>query len=140
EDVPDLIRVFLQREGIDSGDLASKNLDRLRGYSWPGNVRELRNVVARAVALSRRGTPFAEMPILVGASMVASSEPAVSADRPFPEAKADWIQRFEAAYLRALLARHGDNLSQAARASGIDRKHLYRILGRLGMDPPRREG
>jgi PAS domain S-box-containing protein len=33
--------------------LSDKQMERLRGYDWPGNVRELKNVIERAVILSR---------------------------------------------------------------------------------------
>ena len=44
-------RTKKQVEGISAG-VAEK----LLAYSWPGNVRELRNVIERAVALTRLGT------------------------------------------------------------------------------------
>ncbi|MBP9863069.1 MAG: hypothetical protein KBD62_34290 [Kofleriaceae bacterium] len=57
----------------------------------------------------------------------------VRADRPFPEAKAEVIERFERAYLTDLLERAGGNLSQAARDAGLERKFLYRVLERAGL-------
>jgi transcriptional regulator of acetoin/glycerol metabolism len=40
---------------------------------------------------------------------------------------------FEHAYLQDLLARHDGNVSAAARAAGVDRIHLYRLLWRNGL-------
>ena len=128
EDIAAISRVFLEREGAPVSELAGPNLERLRCYAWPGNVRELRNVLTRAVALSAPGTPFRELPILIGASAASPQAPAVNADRPFLDAKAELVEGVERAYLRDLLARHGDNLAQAARIAGIERKHLYRLL------------
>lgn len=59
EDIPILANLFLQR--FRAGPGASYRADRfsdeamqsLQTYSWPGNVRELKNVVERAVILSR---------------------------------------------------------------------------------------
>jgi DNA-binding NtrC family response regulator len=65
----------------------------------------------------------------------ASSE--VSLDFPFQEAKDALVLRFEREYLTALLRRTDDNLAQAARIAGLDRKHLYRVLERAGCLPPR---
>jgi DNA-binding NtrC family response regulator len=136
EDVPDLVRLFLRRDGRPETDLASRNLDKLVAYGWPGNVRELRNVVARAVALGAPGTPFAQMPVILGAAVVKTGgEPVARADRPFHEAKAELVERFERDYLNDLLAQHGNNLSQAARIAGVERKHLYRLLAKLGIAP-----
>jgi len=36
--------------------------------------------------------------------------------------------------VRALLERHGGNVSAAARAAGIDRMSIHKMLNRLGMD------
>lgn len=144
DDIPELTRVFLEREGIrvSSVDaLAGKNLDRLRSYSWPGNVRELKNAIARAVALGPKGASFVEMPVMIGSAK--RREPEAPIDRPFSEAKIEVIEQFEKAYVRSLLARYGDNMTEAASVAGLERKHLYRIVARLGIAPSkgdRRDG
>ncbi len=134
EDVEDLVRVFLAREGRAREEVRSANLDRLLSYHFPGNVRELRNIVTRAVALCPPDAPFAQMPVLLGGTTAKrDTEWVARADRPFQEAKGELIARFERDYLKDLLIRAGDNISQAARISGIDRKHLYRLLEQAGL-------
>jgi DNA-binding NtrC family response regulator len=135
EDIPELVRVFLDREGMAAAaDGASEAAyARLSSYGWPGNVRELRNVIARAVALAPPGAKLSTMPILVGSAPASTPELAATADRPFSDAKAAVVERFERAYLRDLLARHGDNLTQAARVADVERKHLYRLLDKHGL-------
>jgi DNA-binding NtrC family response regulator len=113
------------------------NLDRMRAYGWPGNVRELRNVMARAVALGDRDAGFAELPIFFrGPALAAVPAPEIAADRPYHEAKAAVLARFEKAYLEDLLDRAGGNISKAARIAGVERKHLYKMLDRAGVDRP----
>ncbi len=54
EDVPDLIRHFLQvveREGLPSKQLDQAAVERLKRHRWPGNVRELENLARRLAAL-----------------------------------------------------------------------------------------
>lgn len=54
EDIPDLVRHFVQRaesEGLDPKRFDSEALERMKSYAWPGNVRELENVVRRLTAL-----------------------------------------------------------------------------------------
>jgi two-component system, NtrC family, response regulator GlrR len=144
EDVEELAMAFLQREGAAETSLRSPNLDRLLAYGWPGNVRELRNVIARAVALATPGSRFAQMPILLagagalrpgapGAVEAVSSAPVAAADKPYHDAKAELLNRFEKDYLRDLLARSGNNVSQAARQAGVGRKLLYTMLSRTGL-------
>jgi DNA-binding NtrC family response regulator len=133
EDVPDLVRLFLEREGHGPQEIASRNLERMLAYAWPGNVRELRNVVGRAAALSPKGTLFASMPVILGAAVTSEPASVARADRPFHVAKGELIDRFERDYLGDLMARYGDNMSNAARVAGIERKHLYRLLAKHGL-------
>ena len=57
EDIILLARHFLERTASDFGKPSMKltcaQADELLSYSWPGNVRELKNVIERAVILSR---------------------------------------------------------------------------------------
>ena len=59
EDIPELARAFVEqfnRTLKRSATGVAPDADEvLHGYGWPGNVRELRNVVERAVLLSRPG-------------------------------------------------------------------------------------
>jgi DNA-binding NtrC family response regulator len=95
----------------------------LSQQSWPGNVRELRSAVERAVLMVDPGSEIAPtaMP---------------SDDRlSFREAKERVVAAWEATYLRELVARHGGNLTRAARAARMDRAHLRELLGRHGQRP-----
>ena len=60
EDIPDLVRHFLQhfarRIGKPVAYVAPASLQRLTAYHWPGNVRELENLVERAVILAAGDT------------------------------------------------------------------------------------
>ncbi|MFO0678406.1 MAG: sigma 54-interacting transcriptional regulator [Polyangiaceae bacterium] len=139
-DLPGLVRHFLKREGVDQEVKPSKNLDRLAAYAWPGNIRELRNVIARAVALSLPGTKFEDMPIVLGPATVRTPETkAIRADRPYHDAKAELLANFDTEYVKDLLVRAGGNLSQAARMAGVERRHLYRLLERIGHVPEGRK-
>ncbi|MEP4474412.1 MAG: nitrogen regulation protein NR(I), partial [Lentilitoribacter sp.] len=54
EDVPDLIRHFMQQnigEGLDAKRFEKEALNLLKNHAWPGNVRELENLVRRIMAL-----------------------------------------------------------------------------------------
>jgi DNA-binding NtrC family response regulator len=57
EDIPALVKFFLQRHGTDLGvetpSIQAEALGWLRTQSWPGNVRELENVVRQALLLAR---------------------------------------------------------------------------------------
>lgn len=57
DDVPILAEFFLKKFVTETGrkirGFTPAALQKMRAHDWPGNVRELRNVVERAVALSR---------------------------------------------------------------------------------------
>lgn len=60
-------------------------------------------------------------------------DPSAPAGEPLKLARDRWIRVFEHAYLTDLLARHDHSVTAAARAAGIDRIHLYRLLWRNGL-------
>ena len=125
-------------------------------HDWPGNVRELRNVIERAVLLSEtpededalRRTPVAS-PRVEPSITATPSHTATSADAamtvpvdvgiPFKLAKQNVISEFEKRYISRLLAQHDGNISAAARAAGIDRMSIHKMLHRLGLANPGRE-
>ena len=54
--------------------------------------------------------------------------------RPFADLKADALERFEKRYLEALLVHTRGNLSKAARVARHERKSLWRLLRKYGID------
>ncbi|MFH2006120.1 MAG: sigma 54-interacting transcriptional regulator [bacterium] len=134
DDIPELAKLFLERAGAGALDVAGPNLNRLLDYHWPGNVRELRNVMTRAVALRQPEADFSQMPVLLRPTAAGDDEAMrFRADRPFHDAKAELIAKFEKAYLTDLLTRAGGNLSEAARQAGVERKYLYKLLDKAGL-------
>ena len=114
--------------GIDQGALAC-----LEAYAWPGNVRELQNVIERACALTDGPMiGVRDLPDHVrGRGRPAPAVP--GQDLPLAQAREAWLQAFAQGYLTDLLRRHGGNISQAAKAAGIDRKTLHRLLTKHGI-------
>jgi len=95
-------------------------------HTWPGNVRELRNYVERCLALRESG------PIQPGDGGV-GDEPGVDVGVPLRAGRERWVRAFEHRYLEALMARHGENVTAAARAAGVGRVQMYRLLWRHGL-------
>jgi transcriptional regulator with GAF, ATPase, and Fis domain len=145
--------------GGETASIAQETIDLMMKHDWPGNVRELRNVIERAVLLSE--SPDSEdslrrTPLSSGASAnkepsitVTPSQTATSADAsmtvpvdvaiPFKNAKQNVISEFERRYISRLLAQHDGNISAAARAAGIDRMSIHKMLHRLGLANPGRD-
>ena len=77
------------------------------------------------------------MPILLGAAAAPTREPRLAdLQRNFHDGKeALLFERFEREYLELLLEKHGENLSEAARVAGVERKYLYRLMAKRGVTP-----
>jgi DNA-binding NtrC family response regulator len=127
-DIPMLIEELLIRggHGDEPGAAALRapdTLARLSRHAWPGNVRELRNFIERHLAFGGDLVPDD-----TGAEL-----PAIDPSTPYRIARKRWLARFERAYLEALLEAHGGNVTVAAKAAGIDRVYLHRLLARAGL-------
>lgn len=106
-------------EGFDSAVA-----ERLLAYSWPGNIRELRNVIERAVTLTRHNLLTVEdLPEKVRDHR--SSTVYIGGDDPTDLVPMEEIER---RYIAHVLKAVDNNQSQAARILGVDRKTLYRKL------------
>ncbi|MGH7355011.1 MAG: sigma-54-dependent transcriptional regulator [Candidatus Rokuibacteriota bacterium] len=141
-DVKLLAHVFLKRygQGRTTG-FDGAAMGALEAYAWPGNVRELQNVIERACALTEdpiistsdlpdhvaRG---GRGPLASGDTAPAGGAVAGTSGLGLKEAKERWMGVLEAKYLRDLLEHHGDNVSAAAKAAGIDRKTFHRLINK----------
>jgi len=157
DDLPLLIdHILATTPGGESAQIAQETIDLMMKHDWPGNVRELRNVIERAVLLAespenedslRRApapVPRSEPSVTVTPSQTATSTDAqmtvpVDVTIPFKMAKQNVISEFERRYISRLLAQHDGNISVVARAAGIDRMSIHKMLHRLGLANPGRE-
>lgn len=132
-DVALLAQHFAQTYAKPPGlSLRGQDVDQLARLPWPGNVRQLRNVIEHACAVSH-GSELDLSEFLASAFAPPPGISAIELDRPFKEAKARVVEEFERVYLKALLERHGGNLSAAARVAEVDRKHLRELLRKHGL-------
>jgi DNA-binding NtrC family response regulator len=133
EDLPELATRFLaeacERNGRRAMRLAKAAVLALQAHDWPGNVRELRNLVERLTILC--------------------DGPEISADdvaAVLPDARRPRLDRFRAGtsfhelveeaereIILGALDAHTDNVSDTARALGLERSHLYKKMRALGI-------
>ncbi len=142
EDIPLLIEKFVKSfHGADAAteieDFAG-TMEILKRHEWPGNVRELRNLVELAFYSTQRPirlsaflsfSQFAPPPV----AAPKETAPAITADRPFKDAKGDLISDFEQKYIKDLLDRNDGNVSRSAREAGIERAYLQRLIRKYGL-------
>jgi transcriptional regulator with GAF, ATPase, and Fis domain len=150
EDITDLashfVDQFVRRYRKGPIRLAEAAKPALMAYAWPGNVRELENSIERAVVLAhgtqigikdlglepRRQTGAIQIPsdssvgmpvATVEHHLSAPADPdAISLPANLP------LEEAERRYAKAILDREGGNQSAAARALGISRNKLARLL------------
>jgi DNA-binding NtrC family response regulator len=134
EDVLPLVHHFLAGHVAGGGRplLLSPEAERaIVAHAWPGNVRELENVMERAVVLAR-GEAIMPEDLLLEQTLAKAPGPAD------PALHAGTLQECldraaETRIRSALEAAQGQRV-EAARALGIERTTLYRMMKRLGME------
>jgi DNA-binding NtrC family response regulator len=134
-DIPLLAERFLrlasERVGGRSLRLNEDTMKTLVAYDWPGNVRELESAVEHAVLQARDNEVTVhdlpdklQSPELKGATQ--SSLTALFSDLPS-------LAELERRYLVYVLESVSGNRSRAAEVMGIDRRTLYRMAERYGI-------
>ena len=104
--------------------------ERLLSYSWPGNVRELRNVIERAVALTRHDQIVVEdLP-----EKIRKYRDTRVLATGFDPAELRSLDSVERDYILHVMRAVDENKSMAARILGLDRKTLFRKLERYAGD------
>jgi len=105
----------------------------LRGYAWPGNVRELRNVIERAVLLSK-GEKLAAADIVLGPPESKPGEWNIE-DLELPEQGFDFdkLRRLEKHMLAQALKRTENNQSRAAKLLNLSRDRLRYRMQKHGL-------
>ena len=134
EDVLPLVHHFLARHAAGGGRRLTLSPEAERAiaeHAWPGNVRELENVMERAVVLAR-GDAITPEDLLLEQTLgpAASSRAAVDTSGTLQEC----LDRAAEARIRAALEAAQGQRVEAARALGIERTTLYRMMKRLGME------
>jgi DNA-binding NtrC family response regulator len=129
-DIPLLTRQFLENACARLGrdvEMAPAAIDLLTRHSWPGNVRELENTVERLVVFSRGSiVDAADLP-----ASVLGPAPAIG-DEMFADLPS--LDEIERRYLLHVLESVHGNRTRAAEVMGIDRRTLYRMAERFGVD------
>ena len=130
EDVLPLADHFLARHASEAGrqlSFSEAASAALLAHSWPGNVRELENAIERGVVLARDAAVEPEDLLLHEGASTSATTAATAGTLQ------DAMDEAAAGRIRSALASADDNRAEAARALGIDRTTLYRLMKRLGV-------
>lgn len=138
-DVEALVAWFAQRISEANGwkprVFTAAAVAALEKYEWRGNVRELRNTVERLLLLADGDVDLDALPLaLPGATAI--TRPAangLAGSGPL----AARMDAFERETIRTELERNQHNMTATARALGLERSHLYKKCGQLGIEVER---
>jgi transcriptional regulator with GAF, ATPase, and Fis domain/tetratricopeptide (TPR) repeat protein len=129
QDIPLLVDYFLKKHAADKGTKVTRGaMARLVGFGWPGNVRQLENEVRRALVLGDGAIDVAEL-----SADVARGGPAGKAAGSDLRSRVDAL---EAELVAEALVKTRGNQTKAARALGLSRFGLQKMMKRLGIEVP----
>jgi DNA-binding NtrC family response regulator len=133
DDVPVLAAHFLSlfntmlRKNVSG--FTTRALALMTAYGWPGNVRELKNVIERALVLSKGG--------MIDPSLlpreIAGSTPDTPGSPEEARTSGRTLDEVEREYILKVLHEEGNNRSNTARVLGISRSTLLDKLKRYEL-------
>ena len=133
EDLPVIVEAILLNLATDMQltqvpTVDAQDMNKLASYNWPGNIRELRNVLERAIMLSKGSKLKVRMPSL-------TSEPKEWAyEVRFPDSHnlPDIMDEVGRTMCLEALRRTSGSKTHAAELLGISRQSLYRYIKEEG--------
>ncbi len=132
DDIPLLIDHLLARSGHGRWRIDDDARQALCAYRWPGNVRELCNILDRATILADDN--HITLQDLPEPMRVAAGGTQLPADSMAPET--DNLRELERRHVARVLERERGSRKRTAAALGINRRSLYRLIEKYGLDTP----
>jgi len=134
DDVLELALHFLDRFNQETGrkirGFSTEAVEHMKRYRWPGNIRELKNVVERAVVLSRSDVIGIEDLMLTSLATASESGEVTPPRLGYEPLSLDEVER---RHIRQTLNATGWNKSRSAVILGIERSTLDRKIARYGI-------
>jgi Nif-specific regulatory protein len=137
EDIPQLAEYFLHRFVAETGSkikgFTPRAMEEMLRYRWPGNVRELKNVIERAVVLTR--TQYIDHTDLVLSALRTAGDTDMDMSANAREARSEpsSLADMERQHILETLTQTGWNKSRAAIILGIERSTLDRKIRRYDL-------
>jgi Nif-specific regulatory protein len=136
EDIPELAEYFLHRFVAETGSkikgFTPRAMEELLRYRWPGNVREMKNVIERAVVLTRGEYIDADDLVLSTLKTSGDTETGLGDARALA-AQPTSLADVERDHILATLNLTSWNKSRAATILGIERSTLDRKIRRYEL-------
>ncbi len=131
DDIPDLVQHFLENHNFSrriDKRISPEAIRRLTAYDWPGNVRELKNVIERAIILSRDSPLIRPEHLTFGNSQAKSPFKLTLSFDHDPT-----LEELQAEYLRIQLKKHMGHRAKVAQVLNVSERNIYRLIKRYGL-------
>ena len=132
DDIPALAEHFLHHHSFSrriEKNLTNAARRRLVAYDWPGNIRELKNVIERAIILSRDKPLIGPEHLAFGsANQRAANVVSLSFDHD------PTLDELESEYLALQLKKYSGRRAEVANTLGISERSIYRMIKRFGLE------
>ena len=131
EDIAPLAEHFIRNHSFSrriDKRLSAAASRRLIAYDWPGNVRELKNVIERAIILSRDKPVVAPEHLAFGVSNSRSNALITLSFDHDPT-----LDEIESAYLALQLKKFSGRRAEVADVMGVSERSIYRMIRRFGL-------
>jgi two-component system nitrogen regulation response regulator NtrX len=136
DDIPPLVEHFARQiagqNGWEAKAFTPEAIGELRRYAWPGNVRELRNVIERLLLLCDAQVDREDVRQALPAAARVASAPTVAGTL------SERVDAFERQTVLAELERHNFQMTETAKALGLERSHLYKKCQQLAIELKKR--
>lgn len=132
EDIPLLAEHFVRHHSFSrriEKQLSNATVRKLVSYDWPGNIRELKNVIERAIILSRDKTVIAPEHLAFGS---ASQRNTARINIAFDHNPT--LEELEAEYLSLQLKKYSGRRAEVADTLGVSERSVYRMIKRYGLN------
>jgi len=129
EDIPDLAQHFISHHNFSrrvDQHLSEAALRFMMDYDWPGNIRELRNVVERAIILSRGNPEILPEHVIISPTTNTSRRCSDFEHEPT-------LEQIERDYLDYLIRKYKGHRATIAQTMGISERNVYRLIKRHSL-------
>jgi len=129
-DIPALAEHFISHHNFSrrvDQRLSDAALKFMMNYDWPGNIRELRNVVERAIILSRGSPEIVPEHVTIRSATSSSTRCSDFDHEPT-------LEQIEHDYLVYLIRKYEGHRTTIARAMGVSERNVYRMIKRHSLN------
>ena len=132
DDIPALAEHFIRNHSFSrriEKRLSGAAKRRLIAYDWPGNIRELKNIIERAIILSRDKPIIGPEHLTFGSTTQRSCASVTMSFDHNPT-----LDELESEYLALQLKKFSGRRAEVASTLGISERSIYRMIKRFGLE------